>query len=490
MSCFEGCLRGCAAIGGAPAKDGGKAKVAGSCGLGRANFIADNPGRIEQFYKLDRKKLGEGSFGSVCKATEKNSTKSFAVKSIPKKRVDKPEKLKQEIALMKIMDHPHIIRLFETFQDAQNVYLVMEVCTGGELFDRIVEVGRFSEKQAAVLMRQIIGAVFYMHQSHVCHRDLKPENFLLTNKNSIESSTLKIIDFGLSCSFKDGDFLTTKAGTPYYVSPQVLAGKYTKACDNWSCGTIMYVLLCGYPPFYGDSDGQILQKVRLGNYSFAARDWKNVSEDAKNLIRHLLKMNEMARMTAEGAVNDVWFTKWAPQSHDVPLHEEFIANLKSFGSKNKLKRAALQIIAASLDDAQIKELKEVFQSLDANGDGLLTYAEMHDGLRQRLPSNFAQMVESIDADGSGAIDYTEFLAAALDQRHYVERDACWAAFRSFDRDGSGSIDRAELRMVVAHDDVKALATEEMLNDILQRVDNNHDGQISFEEFMEMMRSDK
>jgi calcium-dependent protein kinase len=167
----------------------------------------------------------------------------------------------------------------------------MEICSGGELFDRIIETGHFTEVQAAIVMQQILRGIFYMHEIKLTHRDLKPENFLFQTKDPIEKCTLKIIDFGLSCKFSEGSVLTTKAGTPYYVAPQVLAGKYDQSADLWSCGVIMFVLLCGYPPFYGETDADVLTKVRLGNFTFNAADWKNVSEDAKNLIRMLLKMS-------------------------------------------------------------------------------------------------------------------------------------------------------------------------------------------------------
>ena len=137
---------------------------------------------------------------------------------------------------MKFVDHPNIIKLYETFKDARNIYLVMELCSGGELFDRIITAGHFTEVQCAVIMQQILRIIFYLHSNGIMHRDLKPENFLFVEANlPIEKSSLKIIDFGLSCQFAEGEFMATKAGTPYYVAPQVLAGKYDKGCDVWSC---------------------------------------------------------------------------------------------------------------------------------------------------------------------------------------------------------------------------------------------------------------
>merc|ERR1719506_2760457 len=171
----------------------------------------------------------------------------------------------------------------------------MELCTGGELFDRIVEEAEkhadegkegiaFDEKGAATYMQQILGAMRYLHDNNFVHRDIKPENFLLQNKS--RDSPLKVIDFGLAKRFESGKDMTTKAGTPYYVAPQVLAGKYNEKCDIWSCGVIAYILLCGYPPFYGDRDSDILKMVKKGEFDFD--DWHSTSEQAKDIIKRML----------------------------------------------------------------------------------------------------------------------------------------------------------------------------------------------------------
>merc|ERR1719409_971535 len=339
-------------------------------------------------------------------------------------------------------------------------------------------------------MQQIVRAVYHMHENHICHRDLKPENFLFMTKHPFEKALLKIIDFGLSASFTEGQVLTTKAGTPYFVAPQVLAGKYNHLCDLWSCGVIMYVLLCGYPPFFGETDADVLSKVRLGNFSFNATDWKNVSEDAKNLIRMLLKMNPRDRYTAEQALNHVWVRNKAPKSQNQPLQNTLVDNLKSFRSQNKLKKAALHVIASQLGETQIKALRDTFMALDHNGDGLLTSAEMKEGLAQaglkEIPTDLQQILEEVDSDGSGVIDYTEFLAATLDKKVYMAEDVCWQAFRIFDRNGDGKIDKAEITHVLNDGNVQQQANREMA-EIMKEIDKNGDGEIDFQEFMQMMR---
>ncbi|CAE8617759.1 unnamed protein product, partial [Polarella glacialis] len=243
-------------------------------GTGHGAMIRSTKGKVSDFYNVDKKKLGEGSYGSVSKASNKDTGAIRAVKTIGKSQMKNLDRFYQEIAIMKMMDHPNICKLYETFEDHRNIYLVLELCAGGELFDKIIEVGQFTEVQAAIVMQHMFRGIFYMHESKICHRDLKPENFLFTTKEPIETCTLKVIDFGLARQFTPGQVLSTKAGTPYYVAPQVLSGKYDQSVDLWSLGVIMYVVLCGYPPFYAETDADVLAKVRMGHFTFNPSDWK------------------------------------------------------------------------------------------------------------------------------------------------------------------------------------------------------------------------
>lgn len=228
-------------------------KSLGKEGINRSQFIPSKSGNIRDSYTMNLKKLGEGTYGCVSTSVHQESGAKRAVKAMSKGNPKHVQRFRQEIGILKSMDHPNIIKLFETFEDRARIYLVMELCDGGELFDRIIQAGHFTEQNAAVVMQQMLSAVFYMHRNLVCHRDLKPENFLFASKGPIDKSVLKLIDFGLSTRFKQGGgpSLCTKAGTPYYVAPQVLQGKYDLACDIWSCGVIMFTMMTGYPPFYG-----------------------------------------------------------------------------------------------------------------------------------------------------------------------------------------------------------------------------------------------
>jgi len=459
-------------------------------GINRRQFILSNPGNIKDVYKMESKKIGEGTYGSVVIGVHQATNVERAIKTMSKGNIKHVHRFMQEISIMKAMDHPNIIKLFETFEDRKQIFLVMELCKGGELFDRIIEAGHFTEKDCAQVVQQMLSAVLYMHKSNVCHRDLKPENFLFLNKGAIDKNVLKIIDFGLSKAFVEGEPMATKAGTPYYVAPQVLQGRYDKTCDIWSCGVIMYTMLCGYPPFYGKTDQEVLSKVRKGAFAFDSKDWKFISEDAKKLIGQLIKFDPVERYTADMALQDTWIVQRAPRAANVSLHSDILSNLRSFRSQNRLKKAALNIIAGQMNEAQISDLREVFKSLDVNGDGFLTLEELKDGIGRsdlkHLEVDLTAIMEGVDSDGSGLIDYTEFLAATLDKRLYLQRDACWAAFSVFDQDGNGAITLDELKQILEDDTMEEILEGRTSEELLHEVDKNGDGSIDFEEFMEMM----
>jgi len=472
----------------------GKAKRSGTVKItfSHSAFIRSNTGNIHDVWNIAGKKLGEGSFGSVNACSNKFTGVTRAVKSMPKSLMNQKQHdaFEREIAIMKIMDHPNIIKLFESFEDKRNIYLILELCNGGELFDRIMEAGQFTEVQAATVMQHMFRAIFYIHERQVCHRDLKPENFLFTTRDPIERNALKLIDFGLAIKCSPGQCLTTRAGTAYYVAPQVLAGKYDLSADMWSLGVMMYIILVGYPPFNGDTDQEIMAQVRRGNVIFDEDDWKHISVDAQVLIRKLLKMNPFERYTAEQAVNHVWVRNKAPNAANAALHSSLVDNLRSFRAQNKLKKVALHVVASQVGDKQIEALRDTFTALDDKGRGVLTINDIKEGLNRcglkKLPSDLQQIIEEVDTAGSGFIDYTEFLAATLDKKVYMSEDVCWQAFRILDRNGDGKIDGQDIQVVLKHADEQSVAAQD-LADIMKDVDTNGDGEIDFQEFMHMMR---
>jgi len=321
---------------------------------------------------------------------------------------------------------------------------------------------------------------------------LKPENFLFANKSP--DAPLKVIDFGLATIFDKNPQAKTKAGTPYYVSPQVLKGCYTHKCDMWSCGVMMYIIICGYPPFFGDTDSEILNKVKAGVYDFPAEDWAQISADAKNLIKSCLEMDETKRISAEEALKHSWIGK-AP-SYDKPMSSKVMTNFRSFRDQHRMKKIALTAIAQQLPETEIQQLKETFLAIDKNGDGTLTLEEIQQGSLQhnvQLPPDFAQIFASMDSDGSGCIDYTEFIAATVEKRTYMQEDICWGAFRIFDLDGNGKISKDELSKVLGNLEgeknsvIGGLTGLQNAEQLIAEVDTDGDGEIDFQEFMAMMK---
>jgi len=218
-------------------------------------------GKLRDHYRIG-KMLGSGAFGEVRVCVHRDSGAQRAVKVLRKSHMDDDEKrmLFNEINNLKDLDHPNILKMFEFFEDEKRYYIVTDICKGGELFDEIVARGKFTENDAAVLMKQVLSCINYCHSNKIVHRDLKPENILLEQNKEFDQ--IKIIDFGTSLVFDENKKLDEKLGTPYYIAPEVLAKSYGPKCDIWSCGVITYIILSGNPPFNGASDQEIMKKVK------------------------------------------------------------------------------------------------------------------------------------------------------------------------------------------------------------------------------------
>jgi calcium-dependent protein kinase len=356
-------------------------------------MITDALTDVRAKYHINPKELGHGHYGVVRKCMNRETKEWLAIKSIRKSKVGKVEVLKREIDILKEVNHPNIIKLIEIHEDSKYLHLVTELCTGGELFDRIIAKtqspeGHFSEQDAAFLIQCILDAIRYCHEEkQIVHRDLKPENFLF--KTQDEDAPIKIIDFGLSRHDNTASHgvMKTKVGTPYYVAPEVLRREYTKSCDIWSIGVITYILLCGYPPFYGDSDNQIFDSVRTGRFDFPSPDWDNISNAAKDFICCLLRKDPSLRLTAREALSHKWIVtankKNMRDAQSLRVSHDSVRsdNFKKYLGIKKLKRAALVHIASRLTNTEVGSLGDIFKQLDKNGDGQLTLEELSSALQ-------------------------------------------------------------------------------------------------------------
>ena len=248
--------------------------------FGKKNFVGKSEGLFLDNYDVI-KQLGKGGYGKVYEVKNKKSGEIRACKHLSKLVLKDLEKFEREINILINSDHPNIIKIYEVFESQRSLYIVMEECKGGELFDRIIEhiesKKMYSEKDAAEMIRQVMSAVEYCHNNGICHRDLKPENLLYLNKGPEKDNPIRVIDFGLSQMISSQKKLKTKVGTAYYVSPEILQGDYTEKCDIWSAGVILYIFLSGDPPFNGPSDSAIYGKIAQMKFNFPDKKWKNIS---------------------------------------------------------------------------------------------------------------------------------------------------------------------------------------------------------------------
>ncbi|KAI3649885.1 hypothetical protein MP228_005517 [Amoeboaphelidium protococcarum] len=247
--------------------------------------------------------LGTGAFSEVKKAIHKKTGEQYAIKIIDRSKcVGKENMIQSEINILKKVKHDNIIQLFDLFETENKIYLVMELVTGGELFDSIVACGHYTEADAAGIIQTIMLAIDYLHSAGIAHRDLKPENLLFYSRD--KGSKIMISDFGLSKIFSDEEMMKTACGTPGYVSPEVLRRQgYGKEVDLWSIGVIAYILLCGYPPFYSENNQELFQQILRGEYEFDSPHWDDISDEAKDFVSKLLVVDPRKRYNAQQALD-------------------------------------------------------------------------------------------------------------------------------------------------------------------------------------------
>lgn len=445
---------------------------------------------LADLYTLGRK-LGEGQFGITYLCTENATGLKYACKCIPKRKLiseEEVENVGREIEVMHhLAGHPNIVTIKGAYEDATTVYLVMELCEGGELFDRIIERGTYTEAKAAHLTRTILAVVEACHRSGVVHRDLKPENFLFETVH--EDSVLKAADFGSSRFFQPGEVFTEIVGSPFYVAPEVLDRHYGPEADIWSAGVILYILLSGAPPFWAETVQGIFEEITKGEpASFAADPWPSISEGAKDLIRKMLSLNPEQRITASEALRHPWIREdgVAPTK---PIAGASLVQfrLKQFAAMNKLKKLAIRIIAEKLSEDEIGALQTSFAEMDRDNDGTISFEELREGLLKAgatLPeAEIFDLMDAADVDQDGVIDYAEFLAATMSLHHIEMEENLFAAFQYLDRDGSGLITADEVLAVC-----RELRMEDVrIEDLLQEVDVGLDGSIDYKMFVAMMR---
>ncbi len=406
--------------------------------------------------------------------------------------------IQKEINVLKNLDHPNIIKVYEFFKTDKYIYIINELCTGGELFDKIVEVKFFSETVACNIMRQLLSAVAYCHEKGVIHRDLKPENILIESSEEKDKDYfhIKIIDFG-TCEILKKSKLTEQIGTSFYIAPEILKNGYNEKCDLWSCGVILYILLCGSPPFYGKNEKEIFARVISGTYSFKQKIWEKISNEGKNLVQKLLEVKPEKRLSAKEALKHKWFkmkeNKIISKNSNNNDPSTFIQNITEFCAEQKLQQATLTFLVHNFaPKEELDELKEIFFAFDKNCDGKISKNEFISGLTNtntlstilKKGNSIEGLIKNIDVDNNGYIGFEEFCIALINKEKILTEKNLKMAFDVFDRDKSGGIDQNELKFILGEYNINA--KEHLWNKIIEQIDLNRDGQISYDEFHKMM----
>ena len=438
--------------------------------------------------------LGSGSYGLVLLGIHK-ATKQFRAIKIMQKAGRDVRRILDEIDVLSKLTHPNILQMNEVFMDDVNLYVVAEYCQGGELFNVISKKGSFSESDACVIMKQVLSAVCYAHKNNIVHRDIKPENILLLSPSPSSSSfsdlTVKLIDWGCAKVLPPKERLHVLDGTPYYIAPEVLAGDYDEKCDVWSTGVVMYILLCGYPPFNGKKTEDIYKAIKKGNLKFPGKEWSVVSQEAKELISKMLEKDPKKRCSALEALDHEWFQKHMNKgTQGVNLAKSIFDNMKKFKKEKKLEQATVGFIVNQLINKEDhKDLMKQFQEWDTNGDGVLSREELIAGYVKTYGKAdldvIDNMIKGVDWDGNGVIDYNEFISCAMNKEKILSEDNLELCFKTFDSDGSGGIDADEL-MHIFHMSNATEEERELFEQLIKEVDTNGDGVIQYNEFKDFI----
>jgi len=460
--------------------------------------------------------LGSGNWGTVRVVTRKDDGRRFACKILRLSKqmsARRRQELLDEIIVLSKLDHPHIAKLYETYEEeGLNMYLVMELLEGGELFKRLTidsPNGRFTEDQARHATRQMTSALAYLHSRDIIHRDLKLENFVYRKPGGDE---LVLIDFGLSVKYKQGGRgmgnLTSVCGSSYYLSPEVMMKKYGIECDVWSLGVIVYMLLSGTPPFRGDTEQKIMASAMTGVYSMTRAVWKTVSDEAKDFVRRCLVKDIPARMTAQEALEHPWIKHdfhdddqtssddstsgvHSLASFESNLGGDIVQSLRQYSNFAYFRKIALQAVAFQLSHEEIHKLEEAFKRIDVDGDGYITYEELEKELLNNHKisvSECREIFDAMDFDKTGKIHFNEFIAAALDESYYHDELVIQHAFNRLDLDSDGYIDVDELKRTFKD----KINDSHYIGSILEEVINRNkrrglQGKIAVKDFIKIMR---
>ena len=456
---------------------------------------------IRKEYRF-KNQLGGGHFGTVRRGyriSEKNKKmKFFAIKSIPMKNLScNINDFIKEVDIISTLDHPNIIKFYETFHDDYFFHIVMELCKGKEIIHQMGNYGFIEEKKVTCVVFKVLLAIAHCHNRGVTHRDLKPENILFDSMK--KDAEIKILDFGLSRKYDKEQKMHSILGTPYYVAPEVLKGEYDEKCDIWSIGAMTYLMLCGEPPFNGNSNNEIFKKIVKENIKFKSLLWKNISNNAKDFVKICLSKNSNKRPSAQEALNHIWFSNVKNEIHNNKnIKKEILLNIKDFNINYEFKQMVLKyLINNKLSYEEKKVFKDAFYALDFNHNGFIIESDLKkafDLFNINIDEKQINHLFNILPENKNlGLGFIEFIMAGIDKKSIFTEENLEDAFNYFDINKTGDIEfdnlnSALLRMgkkYINSNNINSIIDEVMLN--IKKNDKEKCHKISKDDFMEIFR---
>lgn len=459
-------------------------------------LIEETNGLPTMKYKVIQK-LGDGAYGTVYLAINLMTKAKVAMKKINKVKENEIDdmEIKNEINILKKLDHPNIVKILEFYSTPKAYYIITNFCQCGELYNQIKY--QYNENQLAVLFYQVFSGLYYLHSNNIVHRDLKLENILITEiekekKTGKNLFWIKIIDFGTAKIFEKNKSEKAVVGSSYYIAPEVLQKKYNEKCDTWSAGVILYMLICGRAPFDGADDDEIIANIRKGVFNYKHKKLLASSLDVQDLVKKLLEVNVAKRLSAAEALKHPWFAKFGGKSLYMNIEKEkvkmYLDRLIAYQINSKFQQMVLAFIVHNVPDTEeTKDILKIFRLFNTNDDGKLTKNELLNGLVQyEDPNLIKEKIDDIffilDGANHGFIEYEEFLRACMDQKTLLCDEHLVYAFNFFDKDNTGriSVDKIKANFI------DSTVSEEVFKSIFNEIDTNQDGEIDFGEFKDMM----
>jgi len=439
---------------------------------------------------VDEKAIGEGGFGAVHLCTSTKSGKQRACKAMRlPNSMDREDFRAEVLILSKCGKHKNICHLIDHAEDARYGYLVMQSCTGGELFDRIYSKS-CTERDSAMAVVDVLNALNFLHSKRIVHRDLKPENLLY--KDKAPGAPIKLIDFGLAFQLGPPSMRATEVcGTTSYMAPEVLKGNYATQADIWSLGVITYFMLSGQLPFPGRSDDEKEQRILSGRVSFnSSRAWNEVSDEGKDFVNRLLQSDEKVRLSGKRALHHKWIEQRTKRNQ--PTSGEVVNSLKKYADAHKFEKAVRHSMATHLTSSELHKLRNTFEQLDTDGAGTISIEDLKAVLSTESKTGhdiFQGLdISHFDLDGDGQVDWREFVAAVMEDHDVYNEDNLQKVFEEADTDKSGTLCHAEISKMLGND-------HEFSREILEAIKKARGGtqalgdvKMSLSEFKEMIIS--